>query len=448
MAITRRQFVTRLGTLAAAVGMSSSQVSKIVETFAFDAGGTNLGGTLGKPRVVWIHGAECTGCSTSLLGIFENTGGKAVEGMSLTTGEAAGMAGILPTQLGGNDFTLHATGYNVEGYGGAMNIADVVVDVIDLQYHETVMGMGGDLAAQWLEDFRNYVPTPGGSNPGDAPFVLVVEGALQDRMGGGAWGDTSDTDVPWCSIGMSKDYEHGGPGFEHDMSEAVVDLATKATCAAVIPIGQCATFGGYPGCKPPISEATAGFDPTQSQTGAMGVYDYLVGHGEEDAANKVINVPGCPTNPWWFTLTVVMFLVDLVNPSRPLGVLTPAGLPNAAAIDGDRRLTAVYGTPIHGPYCPRYRDYVIGEFASKPGDPGCLQKIGCKGPATNSLCGMHGWNNQQPQNPDGWNYGVPTVNTAPNGQKTGGHCTCAGHPCMACTEKGYPDAFVPFISRS
>jgi Ni,Fe-hydrogenase I small subunit len=180
----------------------------------------------------------------------------------------------------------------------------------------------------------------------------------------------------------------------------------------------------------------------------MGVYDYLVGHGQAAAANKVINVPGCPTNPWWFTLTVVMFLVDLVNPSRPLGVLTPAGLPNAAAIDGDRRLTAVYGTPIHGPYCPRYRDYVVGKFALKPGDPGCLQKIGCKGPATNSLCGMHGWNNQQPQNPDGWNYGVPTVNTAPNGQKTGGHCTCAGHPCMACTEKGYPDAFVPFISRS
>ena len=27
----------------------------------------------------------------------------------------------------------------------------------------------------------------------------------------------------------------------------------------------------------------------------------------------------------------------------------------------------------------------------------------------------------------------------------GGHCTKAGHPCMACTEKGYPDSFVPFV---
>lgn len=441
MAITRRQFVTRLGTLAAAVGMSQAQVSKIVEAIAFGtAPKTNLGGTLGKPRVVWIHAAECTGCSTSLLSVFESTGGIAVEGTSVTTGAAAGLAGILPTELGGPDFTLHATGYNVEGYDDAINIADVVVDVIDLQYHETVMGMGGDLAAQWLQDFR--------VGPGNTlPFVLVVEGSLQNSALGGAWGDTSNTDVPWCSIGMSKDYGSPG-GFEHDPAKVVKDLAAKANCAAVIPIGQCATFGGYPACKPPISATTAGFDPRKSQTAATGVYEYLALHGAAGSADKVINVPGCPTNPWWFTLTVVMFLVDLVNTSRPLGVLTPEGAPNPGAIDGDRRLKAVYGTPIHGPYCRRYRDYVKGIFALKPGAPGCLQKIGCKGPATNSLCGLHGWNNQQPQNPDGWNYGVPTVNPAPNGQKTGGHCPTSGHPCMACTEKGYPDAFVPFIARS
>jgi len=439
MAITRRQFVTRVGTLAAAAGMAQTDVSKLVEAFGYN-GANNLGGTLGKPRVVWIHGAECTGCSTSLLGLFEDAGGEAIVGSGVTTGAAAGLAKVLPTQFGGNNFTYHALGYNVEPSDSAINIADVVVDVIDLQYHETVMGMGGDLAAQWLEDFKE-------SGANTLPFVLVVEGALQDHLDGGAWDDTSDTDVPWCSIGMAAD-----GSFEHDMAETVVALATKSNCAAIIPIGQCATFGGYPGCKPPISAAAAnGFDPLQSQTGAKGTYQYLVDHGETAAANKVINVPGCPTNPWWFTLTVVMFLVDLVNSNRPLGVLTPAGLPNAAAIDSDRRLKAVYGTPIHGPYCPRYRDYVVGSFAAKPGDPGCLQKIGCKGPAANSLCGMHGWNGQQPENAAalyGAGKDVSTVNPAPNGAKTGGHCTRAGHPCMACTEKGYPDAFVPFIARS
>ncbi len=445
MAITRRQFVTRLGALAAAAGMSQASVSKIAEAFAYSESGTDLGGALGKPRVVWIHGAECTGCSTSLLGLFEDKTGEAIVGSGVTTAAAAVSAKVLPTQLGGMDFTYHALGYNVEPNGDAINIADVVVDVIDLQYHETVMGMGADLAAQWLDDFKTN---------NSLPFVLVVEGALQDKTKGGAWDDLSDPAVPWCSIGMAAD-----GSFEHDMAETVVELSENSGCLAILPIGQCATFGGYPGCKPPISAATAGgFDPLMSQTGAMGTFDYLVAHGHAAAADKVINIPGCPTNPWWFVLTVVMFLVDAVNgplastpADGPLGVLLASGLPNPDAIDSGRRLKAVYGTPIHGPYCSRYQDYVNGDFAANPGDPGCLQKIGCKGPSTNSLCGVHGWNGQQPQNDSNLyktGMDVSGVNLAPNGTtKTGGHCTRAGHPCMACTEKGYPDAFVPFIAR-
>lgn len=442
MAITRRQFVTRMGALAAAVGVSQADVSKLVDALAFSTTGTNLGGTLGKPRVVWIHGAECTGCSTSLLSVFEDVNGNAIRTTPITTAQAAGLAGILPTQLGGNDFTLHALGYNVEAaQAGAscMNIADVVVDVVDLQYHETVMGMGADLAAQWLQDFKT-------SN--SAPFVLVVEGALQDRTGGGAWGETSNA-TPWCSIGMSAD-----GSIEHDMAETVTALADQAGCLAVVPIGQCASFGGYPGCKPPITAAAAGgFDPKQSQTGALGTYDYLALHSTNGSEGKVVNVPGCPTNPWWFTLTVVILLVELVNgplatppANGPLGVLNADGSINGAHVDATRRLTYVYGQSIHTPACPRYRYYAQSKWAKKPGDPGCLQKLGCKGPATKSLCGVHGWNGQQPTNPDAWDYGVGGMNPSPNGQtQHGGHCTRAGHPCMACTEKGYPDSFVPFV---
>ena len=71
MAITRRQFVTRLGALAAAAGFSQVEASKIMDAVAYQP--PDYGGSFGKPRVVWLHGAECTGCSTSLLGIFENT---------------------------------------------------------------------------------------------------------------------------------------------------------------------------------------------------------------------------------------------------------------------------------------------------------------------------------------------------------------------------------------
>ena len=70
MAITRRQFVTRLGALAAVVGFSQADVSQLSEAFASNS--TNWGGTANKPRVVWVHGAECTGCSVSLLSILEN----------------------------------------------------------------------------------------------------------------------------------------------------------------------------------------------------------------------------------------------------------------------------------------------------------------------------------------------------------------------------------------
>ena len=97
-----------------------------------------------------------------------------------------------------------------------MNIADVVVDVIDLQYHETVMGMGGDLAAQWLRTSRPRRPTRGRScSSSRVRFRTTSMAAL------GA--TTRHGHVPWCSIGMSADGT-----IEHDMAETVVALATKA----------------------------------------------------------------------------------------------------------------------------------------------------------------------------------------------------------------------------
>jgi hydrogenase small subunit len=264
---------------------------------------------------------------------------------------------------------------------------------------------------------------------------------------------------------------------EIDMPEMAKKLAAQNWCAAVVAVGQCATFGGYPGCKPPITTAAAHFDTAKSQTEAKGAFDFLstttyvgagypVGTTAANVAGKVVNVPGCPTNPWWFVLSVVCLLVDIPSlyPAAAIGtegtlkvLKRVASNPNNALglgvgsnVDATRRIKAVYGNPVHGPYCPRYRYYVKGQYANQPGDPYCLQKIGCKGPAAKSLCGLHGWNNQQPTNAVvGNTFGaVASANPAPNGTTmTGGHCTRAGHPCMACTEKGYPDSFVPFVVR-
>ncbi|MDR3685784.1 MAG: twin-arginine translocation signal domain-containing protein [Coriobacteriia bacterium] len=491
MAITRRQFVTRLGALAAAAGFSQVEASKIMDAMAYNnvAGnmGSVYGGTFGKPRVVWLHGAECTGCSTSLLGIFENSTGAAVYNQNgttaVTTAAALGLSQALPTtgesdpsilpgpNASGN-LLLHAVNLSPDPTG-SIDIADVVIDVIDLIYHETVMGMGADTAYQWLKDFEAQ---------NTLPFVLVVEGALQltgdgSTTGGGAWSDYSSS-VAWCSIASDGTANLAGTTTVNAAGdivtgEMVAALGSLKACVAIIAIGQCATFGGYPGCRPPISSAVAGFDTSKSQSGALGTFDYLDQNGYAYASAKVVNVPGCPTNPWWFVLSVVAATVDLKSilvdgaPVGTLGILeaiTPvtdgvdprqgnlgiginAGNAASAGVDTTRRIKAVYGTSVHGPYCPRYRYFVTGTFAAQPGDTGCLQKIGCKGPAASSLCGIHGWNGQQPTNPVGWDDGVSNANLSPGGVPTGGHCTRAGHPCMACTEKGYPDNFVPFLVR-
>lgn len=460
MAITRRQFVTRLGALAAAMGMSQTDLSKVVEAFAHgEAGSAWPGGWTDKPKVVWVHGAECTGCSTSLLSLFEEVRADAIENQAFkgiqildaldyAVGGPGDGTDVLTAAQAGHPWghrtlvnSASATGSHFEESTTVATIADVLIDFIDLQYHETVMGMGGDLAYKWLKDMLD--------NPsGSAPFVMVVEGAVQPSAGGGYWAETGTT--PWCSIGQ------GETTGEHAFDAVVAGLANSPKCAAVIPIGQCACFGGYPACVSPVlSQDANGLANGGNMTGAKGVHQFLVDAGLTTAADKVVNVPGCPTNPWWFVLTVVAWLVDFqtagANANGALGILhRGAGGAldisiNAAAVDHSRRLKAVYGIPLHGPYCKRYQSALQGIFATKPGEPGCLQLIGCKGPAVGTLCGPHGWNAQNPRNATQdatLEYGVGTIN---NGK--GGNCVAGGHPCMACTEPGYPDAFLPFVIR-
>jgi hydrogenase small subunit len=446
MAITRRQFVTRLSTLAAAMGMSQVDLAQVTQAFAHGgATGAWAGGDwTRKPKVVWVHGAECTGCSTSLLSLFEDVRGTAVEGTSITTLKALdyavggdGTGATVAAPSAGHPYG-HRTLQNTDAIVGSnfddvnvATIADVLIDFIDLQYHETVMGMGGDLAYQWLHQLM--VKADGAT----APFVLVVEGSIQPFDGGGHWNKPGAAgDVPWCSIGKP---EQGAGDLSFD--EVVELLAIKSECKAVIPIGQCACFGGYPACVSPVLGS--------GQTGALGTEAFLktkCGAAGIEAAKKVIAVPGCPTNPWWFVLTVVAWLVDataaLAGQPSKLNILNADLSIKSTAVDGQRRLKAVYALPLHGPFCKRYPAFKKNIFATKPGEAGCLQLIGCKGPQTMTLCGVHGWNGQNPRNNASLDYGIGATNSG-----KGGNCVAAGHPCMACTEKGYPDAFLPFVVR-
>ncbi len=79
MVLTRRQFVARMGTLTAALGLGEASTDLIASAFAH--GGPWAGGDFRhKPKVIWVHGAECTGCSVSLLGLFEDVTSEAYPG--------------------------------------------------------------------------------------------------------------------------------------------------------------------------------------------------------------------------------------------------------------------------------------------------------------------------------------------------------------------------------
>jgi [NiFe] hydrogenase small subunit len=56
--VSRRDFMRYCTALTATMGLSSSFVPKVAEVFAAPAQ---------RPPVVWLHFAECTGCSESLL---------------------------------------------------------------------------------------------------------------------------------------------------------------------------------------------------------------------------------------------------------------------------------------------------------------------------------------------------------------------------------------------
>jgi hydrogenase small subunit len=156
------------------------------------------------------------------------------------------------------------------------------------------------------------------------------------------------------------------------------DCANHA--AAVISMGSCASWGGVP-------------SSTINPTGATGV-DSIV-------KNKpVINLPGCPPNPYVLLATVLEYAATGKTPK-----LDSLGRPKFA-----------YDRVIHD-HCPRRAHFDAGRFAMQFGDDGhrsgwCLYKLGCKGPVTHAPCSTRHFNEVV----DAWPIGI-------------------GHPCVGCTEK-------------
>lgn len=145
---------------------------------------------------------------------------------------------------------------NTEGFLRASHptVAELVLDTLSVEYHETIMAPSGAAAEKSMTDTIAQYPNG---------YILVVEGSIPLADGG-----------VYCMI--------GGRTFESIVREAAADAL------AIISVGTCAFDGGLPA-------AAGGF------TGAVGTAQAVPGA-------KVINLPGCPMNVQNLTATIVHFL--------------------------------------------------------------------------------------------------------------------------------------------
>jgi hydrogenase small subunit len=207
MRIRRRDFLKYCIGSAAALGLPLSVVGNLKDALA--EGGANL------PRVIWLNGANCTGCTISLANLFSDQ--------------------------------------------GPADLADLLINYIELAFHPNLMGAAGDLAVQKLNEVAL----------GD--YILAIEGGIPTAFDG-------HTCLLWTENGN-----------EVTAVEAVQRLAPKA--AAILSIGTCASFGGIPAGNP-------------NPTGIVSVSE-LIG-------KPTINLPGCPTHPDWIIWTVASLLGGVV----------------------------------------------------------------------------------------------------------------------------------------
>jgi hydrogenase small subunit len=277
--VSRRDFLKYCAGIASLLGLSQTAAPSI-------AAALEKGAAL-KP-VVWMEFGSCSGCTESLAQV---------------------------------DYP---------------DVATIVLDILSVNYSETLMAGAGWTALEALEETIKA----GG-------YLLVCEGAVMTGWDGGA-----------LMIGGKK---------------ATDDLAHAAENAeAVIAVGACAVDGGFVSQHP-------------NPAGATGVQAFLNARGID---KPVINVPCCPMNPEWLVAVGVDYLLlgkvpELVKRRHADG--TVLAYP-----------TFIASQTIHD-NCPRRGHFENGEFVTEFGSEEeamgyCLYKMGCKGPQTFALCPVTRWN--------------------------------------------------------
>jgi hydrogenase small subunit len=134
-------------------------------------------------------------------------------------------------------------------------VADLILDSISLNYHETLMAAAGSQSesalAQTVRDHKGK-------------YVALVEGSIPTGAGGA-----------YCTIG----------------GRSALDIAREVCggAAATIAVGTCAAFGGIPAARP-------------NPTGALSVADAVPG------LKNLINMSACPANAENITALIVYYM--------------------------------------------------------------------------------------------------------------------------------------------
>ncbi len=194
--VTRRDFLKFCSMMAGVLVLPTRYVDWIADALT----------AVQRPPLVWLEFQDCAGCSESFLRASRPT------------------------------------------------VADLVLNTLSVNYHETIMAPAGKAAIKSLDDTI-------AQNRGK--YLVVVEGSIP----------TKDNGI-YCTIG----------------GRTALDIARRVcgNAAATITVGACAFYGGWPSATP-------------NPTGAVGVKDAVPGI-------TLINLPGCPPNAVNITATVVHFL--------------------------------------------------------------------------------------------------------------------------------------------
>ncbi len=195
--ISRRDFIEFCAGVAALLGLPKSAAAEIAKALE-----TTL-----KPSVVWLEFQDCAGCTESFL------------------------------------------------RASKPSAADVILDLLSVDYHETIMAAAGSHAEAAREAVRANQK---------GKYIVVVEGSIPTGANG-AYNTIGGKSALQIAEEMCKD------------------------ALAVIAVGTCAAYGGLPAAAP-------------NPTGALSIGDAVSG------IKNLINLPACPVNAENITALITYFL--------------------------------------------------------------------------------------------------------------------------------------------